>query len=826
MFSLPFTDSVTFSSSIFFIANIVFHSTNFQVERRSIMDNSLLAVCKELDVSETSQGKLVALGIVTFQHLKQNEASLRMSIPGATCAKLHEALCWAAIFKTRMHRDPDFVKEFTWEAMEEGFDSEESQEPTYGISKMEHIYRTVKNLLHDKKEKNVLVANLKAYLPNDAMRQEFVSYLTDQALSNMSKGLKQSCHFPLREYTKHYIGAILNLPSCDPYPNPLVLRGTPQAGKSSVKGVVIIICRLLKIPLVIVTNAVAESEDLTQKLQRFSSDSEEGSKRVLNINGPPDGTSKLNLREGGAVVVAATPKRIEKVNAMIEELQTKFVLIVDECDAMCQTPDAHNLVEIQLKDLFDMNPCLLLLISATTISVVTILVSQFKVDVEVMRIGESDQYVGIEEIKPLMLDGKEVFLEDEDKKLNRKNGVPLDEEEEEDGSLADEDEAYIEITPTPTNACTLFADDTEYPPPGDKKSKSCLPDTGPYVPYTNAKVCALYEHALFSNENAVGVLLLDITVPIVNVPGNVFDKALGVHDIYRRRGKHIVLVVFTGKGIFYRLPSERRDRMFWKCKENTVIGDVIQAIDCNKSLGLNTPVFIFGFSKMNRGISFRSDSRVPTHLVCRLGKGYSVESVLQAFGRAAFNGRKVLEENGHSQVTAVLPWHDFMTVKKYLICAEELDKRFEDGLRGKAALEMPFPDSANFPSTTRRKTAKRKDVNNMQMMTFDEPKQPLNFDKHRPEKWVRFLLLVMDKKELEWEDRVFMDMDEIYDNFTHSSGRKLDKKHVRILLNWLICNGVLEERGGTGREPKWRIKNYKLAERIQKRRFRFGGLSK
>jgi hypothetical protein len=95
---------------------------------------------------------------------------------------------------------------------------------------------------------------------------------------------------------------------------------------------------------------------------------------------------------------------------MIEELQTKCFFIVDKCDAMYQMPDGGNKVEIQLKDLHDMNPSLLLLISATHLSVVLILVNELGVDVDLKKIGKSDDYVGIKQIKPLMLDRKEVFL--------------------------------------------------------------------------------------------------------------------------------------------------------------------------------------------------------------------------------------------------------------------------------------------------------------------------------------------------------------------------------------------------------------------------------
>lgn len=46
---------------------------------------------------------------------------------------------------------------------------------------------------------------------------------------------------------------------------------------------------------------------------------------------------------------------------------------------------------------------------------------------------------------------------------------------------------------------------------------------------------------------------------------------------------------------------------------NKNVGDVIHYIDEN--FGLAMPVFIFGYTKMRRGISFRSNKRVPTHEV-------------------------------------------------------------------------------------------------------------------------------------------------------------------------------------------------------------------
>jgi hypothetical protein len=63
--------------------------------------------------------------------------------------------------------------------------------------------------------------------------------------------------------------------------------------------------------------------------------------------------------------------------------------------------------------------------------------------------------------------------------------------------------------------------------------------------------------------------------------------------------------------------------------------------------GLHVPIFVFEFFKMTRGVSCRSDKPVPTHIVAALGSGYSIENMLQALGRATFNGKSTLEKNVH-----------------------------------------------------------------------------------------------------------------------------------------------------------------------------------
>ena len=45
----------------------------------------------------------------------------------------------------------------------------------------------------------------------------------------------------------------------------------------------------------------------------------------------------------------------------------------------------------------------------------------------------------------------------------------------------------------------------------------------------------------------------------------------------------------------------------WQVWRNSLIGEVIECID--EIFGLDVPVFVFGYAKMRRGISFRSNRR-------------------------------------------------------------------------------------------------------------------------------------------------------------------------------------------------------------------------
>lgn len=73
-----------------------------------------------------------------------------------------------------------------------------------------------------------------------------------------------------------------------------------------------------------------------------------------------------------------------------------------------------------------------------------------------------------------------------------------------------------------------------------------------------------------------------------------------------------------------------------------------------KKKGIKNPIAIIGYTRMLRGESFVSSAVkindedrhiVPTHMLCGLAAGRSMEDLIQMAGRGTFNGRKVLARN-------------------------------------------------------------------------------------------------------------------------------------------------------------------------------------
>lgn len=141
------------------------------------------------------------------------------------------------------------------------------------------------------------------------------------------------------------------------------------------------------------------------------------------------------------------------------------------------------------------------------------------------------------------------------------------------------------------------------------------------------------------------------------------------------------------------------------------VSEVLQQLD--NECGLDIPFFVFGFSKMRRCISYRSDARVPSHMVLNLGIGQSNENLLQALGRATFNGfETILKKNGYKCVTVLVPKQDLQMAVRYGNFVHEVSERAKSGkTTAKAILQdakEKFEDSSNYLRFSNRKTGQMK----------------------------------------------------------------------------------------------------------------------
>jgi len=142
------------------------------------------------------------------------------------------------------------------------------------------------------------------------------------------------------------------------------------------------------------------------------------------------------------------------------------------------------------------------------------------------------------------------------------------------------------------------------------------------------------------------------------------------------------------------------------------VGDNADDTETDKAAGeiFKWPIFVFGFAKMRRGISYRSSRLVPTHLVLHMGSGHHIENVVQTTGRGTFNGKTLLRDNGHSHVTVLMTNGDWDMVQAHQKYIAEVHKRVKLGtpvLEAMAGAEEALPDYANYLQHTPRRTGLR-----------------------------------------------------------------------------------------------------------------------
>jgi len=207
-------------------------------------------------------------------------------------------------------------------------------------------------------------------------------------------------------------------------------------------------------------------------------------------------------------------------------------------------------------------------------------------------------------------------------------------------------------------------------------------------------------------------LLLDVTSPAVTAKGNIFEKAKIFRELHPRS---VVIIVsgsliswVCGSGVsspkiaeYRRRERVRTNELRGKAKDFETVLDMID-IDFP-----TTPIAVFGYSQMVRGVSYRSSKRVPSHYVLLFGKAMSLCRLVQAAGRANGNQAQVLIENtGDSTVKILTTPADYDAVRNYPTFIEKIRAAMVGGLNLQQALEMPWDAKFDF-SQSRDLGAKR-----------------------------------------------------------------------------------------------------------------------
>jgi hypothetical protein len=116
------------------------------------------------------------------------------------------------------------------------------------------------------------------------------------------------------------------------------------------------------------------------------------------------------------------------------------------------------------------------------------------------------------------------------------------------------------------------------------------------------------------------------------------------------------------------------------------------------------PIFVFGYSQMMRGLSYRSKLRVPSHVVIFFRESMSMCKLVQAAGRSNGEQRSVLKKNGFEHVTILTSYEDFQTIHKYPEFLDIIKKRMQEsnqtlgGVLKNGPLQQKWPARFSFAS--------------------------------------------------------------------------------------------------------------------------------
>ena len=243
--------------------------------------------------------------------------------------------------------------------------------------------------------------------------------------------------------------------------------------------------------------------------------------------------------------------------------------------------------------------------------------------------------------------------------------------------------------------------------------------------YINQKVEDLWEDAAKTEHETSRALVLDATTSSVRAAGNIYEKANALLALH----PHAVAVVVSGGQIEWRtnrpvasnpVDGRRWGARLYKGKEKMFQVILEREIEVRYP---KRPIFVFGYSQLMRGLSYRSSRRVPSHYVLLYGKSMSICRLVQAAGRAHGDQATVLRQNGFEHVTLLTKAHDFDTIKNYPSFLEAIKTRMAGGATLQQALQQQFEGKFNFSS--REHGAKKTHLQELkqQLLTF-RPTQP------------------------------------------------------------------------------------------------------
>ena len=390
-----------------------------QASSKKKMDEELLHMCEEIGVSRPSRNALVKEGIVTCATLLEAKEKLLFN---EFCAvkqegiqtKLSFAASWFQMLLEKNGKEANILDEFS-ESVFNKFLIENIQAEKGLIS---HYMSNVLGSNYSEKHK---------YLFDQVDgKTDLVKRLVEDCVEHiMTPYMKKECgKFNYEEFLEKSIKHFHHLVSCveDDERKMFVVAGKTQSGKSSVKGVIQSLCGLLKIPLIVITKGVSESRELHSKLKRLAEGTSIDEEHVVcaarqdcsrSVKQHLLDKATEGVSHGGTFVVADTEHQVNKAIKAIEKYRKKrqkFVVAVDECDAMNRTHDNHQKFEQAYKRLMGMNPSPIIKISATIIPTILEVVDE-KANIEFFHLESMDDYIGLERIQPLRVDGNEVYLQ-------------------------------------------------------------------------------------------------------------------------------------------------------------------------------------------------------------------------------------------------------------------------------------------------------------------------------------------------------------------------------------------------------------------------------